>query len=67
MGGITMLVVQLLRGALKHAGNRSSCRVVQLISAVRGFGSSSQESSVAGRTYASSCADGDQPRVLITG
>ncbi|XP_067439098.1 L-threonine 3-dehydrogenase, mitochondrial-like isoform X2 [Thunnus thynnus] len=62
-----MLVVQLLRGAVKHAGSRSLCGVEQLISAGRGISSSSRELSAVGRTQSSSCTDTDHPKVLITG
>ncbi|XP_028255081.1 L-threonine 3-dehydrogenase, mitochondrial-like isoform X2 [Parambassis ranga] len=62
-----MLVVQWLRGAVKHAGIRPLCGVEQLISAVRGVSSSSQQLSEFGRTLTSSCTDGDHPKVLITG
>lgn len=51
-----MPVVQLLRAALKHAGNRPPRCVMQTTSAVHGV-----------RTHASSCTDGDKPKVLITG
>ncbi|KAL3999349.1 CASK-interacting protein [Sarotherodon galilaeus] len=51
-----MPVVQLLRAALKHAGNRPPHCVMQTTSAVHGV-----------RTHASSCSDGDKPKVLITG
>ncbi|XP_025758863.1 L-threonine 3-dehydrogenase, mitochondrial isoform X4 [Oreochromis niloticus] len=54
--GIMMPVVQLLRAALKHAGNRPPRCVMQTTSAVHGV-----------RTHASSCTDGDKPKVLITG
>ncbi|XP_044044450.1 L-threonine 3-dehydrogenase, mitochondrial-like isoform X2 [Siniperca chuatsi] len=62
-----MLVLQLLRGAVKHAGSRPQCSVEQLISAVRGISSSSQQLCAFGRTHPSSCIDTDHPKVLITG
>ncbi|XP_074483952.1 L-threonine 3-dehydrogenase, mitochondrial-like isoform X2 [Sebastes fasciatus] len=51
----TMLVMQLLRGAVKHAGSSPRCSVERLISAVRGISSSS------------SGTDTDHPKILITG
>ncbi|XP_026015897.1 L-threonine 3-dehydrogenase, mitochondrial-like isoform X1 [Astatotilapia calliptera] len=51
-----MPVVQLLRAASKHAGNRPPRCVVQTTSAAHGV-----------RTHASSCTDSDKPKVLITG
>ncbi|XP_008295997.1 L-threonine 3-dehydrogenase, mitochondrial-like [Stegastes partitus] len=57
----------MLRGALKTVGSRSQCGVEQLISALRGVSSSSQQLSGSGRTHASSCTDGDPPKILITG
>ncbi|KAG7241058.1 hypothetical protein INR49_026089 [Caranx melampygus] len=62
-----MLVVQLLRGAVKHAGSRPQCRTEGLMSAARGISSSSRQLSVSGRSQISSCADTDHPKVLITG
>ncbi|XP_051284063.1 L-threonine 3-dehydrogenase, mitochondrial-like isoform X3 [Dicentrarchus labrax] len=62
-----MLVMQLLRGAVEHAGSSSRCGVEPLISAVRGISSSSQQFSNFGRTHPSSCTDTDHPKVLITG
>ncbi|XP_038573892.1 L-threonine 3-dehydrogenase, mitochondrial-like [Micropterus salmoides] len=62
-----MLVVQLLRGAVKHAGSRPHCSVKQLISAIRGISSSPQQLCAFGRTHPSSCTETDHPKVLITG
>lgn len=62
-----MLVMQLLRGAVKHAGSRPQCSVERLISAVRGISSSSHQLCAFGRTHPSSCTDTDHPKVLITG
>lgn len=65
--GFAMLVVQFLRGAVKHAGSRHQCRAEGWISAARGISSSSQQLSDPGRSQVSSCADTDGPKVLITG
>lgn len=62
-----MLVMQLLRGAVKHAGSRPRCSAERLSSAVRGVSSSSQRLTASGRTHPSSCTDTDHPKVLITG
>ncbi|XP_023117286.2 L-threonine 3-dehydrogenase, mitochondrial-like [Amphiprion ocellaris] len=62
-----MLAMQLLRGAVKHLGSRSPCSAEQLIPALRGLSSSSQQLSVSGRNHAASCADSDNPKILITG
>lgn len=57
-----MLMIQLLRGAAKHAGSKPQSSVERLISAVRGISSSSRQFS------ASSCTDAEQPpKILITG
>ncbi|KAM9334118.1 L-threonine 3-dehydrogenase, mitochondrial-like [Symphorus nematophorus] len=53
--------MQLLRGAVKHAGSKPQCSVERLISAVRGISSSSQQFS------ASPCTDTEHPKILITG
>ncbi|TDG96184.1 hypothetical protein EPR50_G00236960 [Perca flavescens] len=52
-----MLVMQLLRGTVKHAGSSAQCSVKRLSSSVGGISSSSQQS----------CTDTDHPKVLITG
>ncbi|XP_031148059.1 L-threonine 3-dehydrogenase, mitochondrial-like isoform X2 [Sander lucioperca] len=52
-----MLVMQLLRGTVKHAGSSPQCSAKRLSSAVRGISSSLQQS----------CTDTDHPKVLITG
>ncbi|XP_070786906.1 L-threonine 3-dehydrogenase, mitochondrial-like [Enoplosus armatus] len=62
-----MLVMQLLRGAAKHAGSRPQCGVERSISGLRGISSSSQQLCAFGRTHPSSCTDTDHPKVLITG
>ncbi|XP_062270673.1 L-threonine 3-dehydrogenase, mitochondrial-like [Scomber scombrus] len=62
-----MLVVRLLRGAVKRAGSRPPCSTERLISAARGISSSSQDFSAFGRTQSASCTDNDHPKILITG
>ncbi|CAK6971092.1 L-threonine 3-dehydrogenase%2C mitochondrial-like [Scomber scombrus] len=62
-----MLVVRLLRGAVKRAGSRPPCSTERLISAARGISSSSQDFSAFGRTQSASCTDTDRPKILITG
>ncbi|XP_075950432.1 L-threonine 3-dehydrogenase, mitochondrial-like isoform X3 [Anarhichas minor] len=59
-----MPVMQLLRGAVKHAGSGPRCSVQRVISAARGVSSSSRHF---GKTHPPSCADTDHPKVLITG
>ncbi|XP_031707724.1 L-threonine 3-dehydrogenase, mitochondrial-like isoform X2 [Anarrhichthys ocellatus] len=59
-----MPVMQLLRGAVKHAGSGPRCNVQRVISAARGVSSSSRHF---GKTHPPSCADTDHPKVLITG
>ncbi|XP_053170441.1 L-threonine 3-dehydrogenase, mitochondrial-like [Scomber japonicus] len=65
--GFMMLVVRLLRGAVKHAGSRPPCSTERLISAARGISSSSQHFSASGRTQSAHCTDTDHPKILITG
>ena len=52
-----MLVMQLLRGTVKHAGSSAQCSAKRLSSAVGGISTSSHQS----------CTDTDHPKVLITG
>ncbi|KAF7214900.1 L-threonine 3-dehydrogenase, mitochondrial isoform X1 [Nothobranchius furzeri] len=59
-----MLLVQLMRGAAVHAGNRSPHCIEPMVSWV--WGPSAQPSGLR-RAHFSSCADGDHPMVLITG
>ncbi|XP_054479987.1 L-threonine 3-dehydrogenase, mitochondrial-like [Anoplopoma fimbria] len=59
-----MLVMQLLRGAVKHAGSSPQCSIEGLISAVRGISSSSRHF---GKTHPPPCTDIDHPKILITG
>ncbi|XP_031707726.1 L-threonine 3-dehydrogenase, mitochondrial-like isoform X4 [Anarrhichthys ocellatus] len=63
-GRCAMPVMQLLRGAVKHAGSGPRCNVQRVISAARGVSSSSRHF---GKTHPPSCADTDHPKVLITG
>lgn len=58
-----MLVAQLLRGAVKHAGSSGQ----SLITAVRGVSSSSHRFAAFGRAPPPSCPDTDHPKILITG
>lgn len=62
-----MPVLQLLRGAARHAGSRPQCNVERLISARRGINSSLQHFSAFEGAHTSSCTDTDHPKVLITG
>ncbi|XP_063733578.1 L-threonine 3-dehydrogenase, mitochondrial-like isoform X2 [Eleginops maclovinus] len=62
-----MLVMQLLRGAVKHAGSSPQFSVERLNSAVRGISSSSQHLSDFGETLPPSCTDTESPKILITG
>ncbi|XP_069022448.1 L-threonine 3-dehydrogenase, mitochondrial-like isoform X1 [Embiotoca jacksoni] len=62
-----MLLARLLRGAAKHARNGSPRRAGHPTRGAGGVGPSSPQSPGGGRTCASSCADGDRPKVLITG
>lgn len=58
-----MPVMQLLRGAARHAGSN----VKRLVPARRGISSSLQQLSAFEGAHTSSCADTDHPKVLITG
>ncbi|KAE8278683.1 L-threonine 3-dehydrogenase, mitochondrial [Larimichthys crocea] len=58
-----MLVMQLLKSAVRHAGSRPQCGVERLISS----SSHHHRISASGRTHPSSCTDADHPKVLITG
>lgn len=62
-----MPMMQLLRGAARHAGSRPQRNVEQLISAKRGFSSSLQHFSACEGAHSSSRTDTDHPKVLITG
>ncbi|XP_034051669.1 L-threonine 3-dehydrogenase, mitochondrial-like [Gymnodraco acuticeps] len=62
-----MLVMQLLRGAVKHAGSSPQFSVERLISAARGFSSSSQHLSDFEGTHPPPCTDTEHPKILITG
>lgn len=62
-----MLVMQLLRGAVKHAGSSPQFSVERLTSAARGFSSSSQHLSDFGGTHPPPCTDTEHPKILITG
>lgn len=58
-----MLVAQLLKGAVRHAGSSGQSS----ITAVRGVSSSSHRFAAFGRTPPPSCPDTDHPKILITG
>uniref|UniRef100_A0A3Q3LCQ4 NAD-dependent epimerase/dehydratase domain-containing protein n=1 Tax=Mastacembelus armatus TaxID=205130 RepID=A0A3Q3LCQ4_9TELE len=62
-----MLGLQLLRGAVKHAGRRPQYRGEQFTSATRSVSSSSQQLPAFGKTQCSSCSGTECPKVLITG
>ncbi|XP_075333282.1 L-threonine 3-dehydrogenase, mitochondrial-like isoform X2 [Odontesthes bonariensis] len=63
-----MMLLQLIRGAVVHAGSRSPRGVERWICAGRGVSSSAHRLSDFGGSRASSCTDGgDQPKILITG
>lgn len=62
-----MLVVRLLRGAVRHAGRGPLCSAEGLSPAACGISSSPRRAFADGRAQNSNCTETDHPKILITG